>query len=100
MHLSETRRNSSTAIFSYSLYYLSLPEAINESFCRNEQIHNNNTRQRKDLYPAEIKTKLHGEKTISFHGRTPSNNLHNHMKEISSLHAFKPKLKQCLHDKY
>ena len=75
-----------------------LPEAINELFCQNEQIHNYNTRQRKDLRPVKI-TKLYGEKTISLQGTTLWNNLPNHIKEISLLRAFKPKLKQYLHDK-
>ena len=77
-----------------------LPEAINELFCQNEQIHNYNRRQRKDLHPVKIKTKLYGEKTVSFQNTTLWNNLPNHMKEISSLRAFKPKLQQYLHDKY
>ena len=77
-----------------------LPEAINELFCRNEQIHNYNTRQRKDLHPVKINTKLYGEKTISFQGTTLWNNLPNHIKEISTIRAFKHKLKQHLHDKY
>ena len=52
--------------------------------------------------PASSKNKneLYGEKTISFQGTTLWNNLPNHIKEISSLRAFKPKLKQYLHDKY
>ena len=39
-----------------------LREAINELFCRNEQIHNYNTRQKKDLHPVKIKTKIYSEK--------------------------------------
>ena len=77
-----------------------LPEAINELFCRNAQIHNYNTRQRKDLFPVKTNTKLYGEKTISFQGTTLWNNLPNHIKEISTIRAFKHKLKQYLHDKY
>ena len=70
-----------------------LPELINVLFCRNEQIHNYyNTIQRKDLHPVKIKTKLYGEKTISFQGTTLWNNLPNYIKEILSLCAFKPKL--------
>ena len=67
-------------------------KAINELFCRNEQIHDYDTRQRKDLHPVKIKMKLYGEKTISFQGTNLWNNLFNHVKEISLLHAFKPKL--------
>ena len=67
-----------------------LPEAINELFCRNEQIHNYNTRQRKDLHPVKINTKLYGEK-ISFQGTTLWNGLPNHKKEITSIRAFKHK---------
>ena len=77
-----------------------LSEATNELFCRNEQIHNYNTRQRKDLHPVKIKTKLYSQKTISFQGTTLWNNLSNHIKEILSLRVFKPKLKQHLQDKY
>ena len=36
-----------------------LPQAINELFCRNEQIHNYITEQRKDLHPVKIKTSLY-----------------------------------------
>ena len=65
-----------------------LPEATNELFCRNEQIHNYNTRQKKDLHPVKINTKLiYGEKTISFQGTTLWNSLPNHIKEISSIRA-------------
>ena len=39
-----------------------LPEAINDIFCRNDQIHDHDTRYKKDLHPVKIKTKLYGEK--------------------------------------
>ena len=39
-----------------------LPVVINEIFCLNEQIHDYNTRNKKDLHPIKIKTKLYGEK--------------------------------------
>ena len=47
-----------------------LPEAINDIFCRNDQIHDHDTRYKKDLHPAKIKTKLYSEKTISSQGTT------------------------------
>ena len=43
-----------------------LPVAINEIFCLNEQIHDYNTRNKKDLRPIKIKTKLYGEKLFHF----------------------------------
>ena len=39
-----------------------LPEAINDIFCRNDQIHDHDTRYKKDPHPAKIKTKLYDEK--------------------------------------
>ena len=42
-----------------------LPDAVNTIFCRNEQIHHYDTRNKKDLHPIKMKTKLYGEKTIS-----------------------------------
>ena len=39
------------------------PVAINEIFCLNEQIHDYNTRNKKDLYPIKIKKKI-GRETI------------------------------------
>ena len=39
-----------------------LSEAINNIFCRNDQIHDHHIRYKKDLHPAKIKTKLYGEK--------------------------------------
>ena len=47
-----------------------LPEAINDIFCRNDQIHDHDTRNKNDLHPVKIKTKMYGEKTISFQGTT------------------------------
>ena len=58
------------------------------------------TQDKKDLHPVKIRTKLYGEKTISFQGTTLWNNLPNHGKEILSSRAIKLKLKQYLHDKY
>ena len=43
-------------------------EAINDIFCRNEQIHHYNTRNKKDLHPVKI-TILSDEKAISFQER-------------------------------
>ena len=65
-----------------------LPEAINDIFCRNEQIHHYNTRNKKDLHPVKIKTKLYGEKTISFQGRNCWNKLPSDIKEINSINLF------------
>ena len=39
-----------------------IPEALNDLFCRNEQIHHHNTSNKMDLHPVKIKTKLYGEK--------------------------------------
>ena len=38
-----------------------LPEAINNIFFRNDQIHHYDTRHKKDLHPIKTKTKLYGE---------------------------------------
>ena len=39
-----------------------LPEALNDLFCRNEQIHHYHTRNKMDLHPVKIKTKLYDGK--------------------------------------
>ena len=62
-----------------------LPEALNDLFCRNEQIHHHNTRNKMDLHPVKIKTKLYDEKTISFQGRNCWNRLPSDIKEINSV---------------
>ena len=77
-----------------------LPEATNDIFCRNEQIHHYNTRNKKDLHPVKIKTKLYGEKTISFQGRNCWNKLPSDIKEINSINLFKKKLKQHIISNY
>ena len=61
-----------------------LPEAINDLFCRNEQIYHYNTRNKKDLHPVKIKTKLYDEKTILFQGRNCWNKLLNDIHIISN----------------
>ena len=43
-----------------------LPEAINDIFCRNDQIQDHDTRYKKDLHPARTKAKLYGEKNEFF----------------------------------
>ena len=50
----------------HKLLYLRhlLPEAINDIFCRNEQIHHYNARNKKDLHPVQIKTKLSKKKNV------------------------------------
>ena len=65
-----------------------LPEVINDIFCLNEQIHHYNTRNKKDLHPARIKTELYCEKTISFQGRNCWNKLPSDRKEINSVNLF------------
>ena len=77
-----------------------LPEAINNLFCRNEQIHDHDTRSKKDLHPTKVKTKLYGEKTISFQGPTFWNKLPKHLKETNSISLFKTKLKKYILDNY
>ena len=61
------------------------PEAINDIFCRNEQIHHYNTRNKKDLHQVKIKTKLSDEKTISFQERNCWNKLSSDIKGINSV---------------
>ena len=51
-----------------------LPEAINDIFCQNEQIHQYNTRNKKNLHPVKIKTKLYGEKRFHFKEGTVGTN--------------------------
>ena len=60
-----------------------LPEAINNIFCRNEQIHHYNTRNKKDLHPVKIKTTLYGAKTISFQRRNCWNKLPSDIKNFN-----------------
>ena len=77
-----------------------LPDAVNTIFCRNEQIHHYDTRNKKDLHPIKIKTKLYGEKTISFQGIHCWNKLPSNIKEINSVNLFKKKLKQHMLSNY
>ena len=77
-----------------------LPVAINEILYLNEQIHDYNTKNKKDLHRIKIITKLYGEKTISFQGRNCWNNLSSNIKEIDSINLFKKKLRQYMLSKY
>ena len=77
-----------------------LPEAINDIFCRNDQIQDHDTRYKKNLHPAKIKTKLYGEKTISSQGTTFWEKLPRYLKETTSASIFKEKLKKCMLDNY
>ena len=61
-----------------------LPDAVNTIIFRNEQIHHYDTRNKKDLHPIKIKTKLYGENTISFQGIHCWNKLPSNIKEINS----------------
>ena len=65
--------------------------AINEIFCQNEQIHDYNTRNKKDLHPIKIKTKLYGEKE-EIQRRNCWNNLPSDINEINSIKLFKKSL--------
>ena len=80
-------------------HYLLVPEAINDIFCRNDQIHDYGTRYKKDLHPVKIKTKLYGEKTISYQGPTLWNKLPKHLKETSAP-IFKSKLRKYILENY
>ena len=51
-------------------------------------------RHKKDLHPIKTKTKLYGEKTVSFQGRNCWNKLPSDIEEIKSMNLFKKKLKQ------
>ena len=77
-----------------------LPEAINDIFRKNKQVHQYGTRQKNDLHPVKINTRLYGEKTISFQGRDYWNKLSNSLKEVTSVAVFKRKLKQHILDNY
>ena len=77
-----------------------LPEAINDIFRKNKQVHQYDTRQKNDLHPVKINTRLYGEKTISFQGRDYWNKLPNSLKEVTSVAVFKRKLKQHILDNY
>ena len=77
-----------------------LPEAINNIFRKNKQVHQYETRQKNDLHPVKINTRLYGEKTISFQGRDYWNKLPKSLKEVTSVAVFKRKLKQHILDNY
>ena len=66
-----------------------LSEAINDIFCRKEQIHHYNTRNKNDLHPVKIRTKLYGEKTISFQERNCWNKLPSDIKELRLIYLRK-----------
>ena len=61
-----------------------LPDAVSEMFCTNAQVHNYDTRHKRDIHPLKTKTKSYGEKTISYQGRTCWNTLPNDLKENMS----------------
>ena len=67
---------------------------------KNKQVHQYDTRQKNDLHPVKINTRLYGEKTISFQGRDYWNKLPNSLKEVTSVAVFKRKLKQHILDNY
>ena len=46
-----------------------LLEAINDIFCRNDQLHDHDTRYKKDLHSLKIKTKLYNEKRFLTKGQ-------------------------------
>ena len=48
----------------------------------------------------KIKTKLYGEKTISYQGPTFWNKLPKHLKETTSIPIFKSKLRKYILEKY
>ena len=77
-----------------------LPEAINVIFCRNDQMHDHDTRNKKDLHLVKIETKLYGEKTVSFQRTTFWNNLLKYLKETTSVHFFKARVKKHILDNY
>ena len=77
-----------------------LPKAINDIFCGNDQIHDHDTRNKKDLHPVKIKTKMYGEKMISFQGTTFWNNLPKYLKETTSVHLFKARVIKHILDNY
>ena len=64
----------------------SLLEAINDIFHKNKQVHQYGTKQKDDLHPVEINTRLYDEKTKSFQGRD----------YWTSVAVFKRKLKQYI----
>ena len=66
-----------------------LPDAANTKLCRNEQIHHYDTRNKKDLHPIKIKTKLYREKTISFQWRHCWNKLPSNSR-IKTVYACPP----------
>ena len=55
-----------------------------------------NTRNKMDLHPVKIKTKLYGEKTISFQGRNCWNKLPSDVKEINSVIFLRKNLNNIL----
>ena len=70
-----------------------LPDAVSEMFYTNAQVHNYDTRNKKDIHPLKTKTKSYGEKTIAYQGRTCWNTLPHNLKENMSFSQFKNKLK-------
>ena len=46
-----------------------LPDAVSEMFCTNAQVHNYDTRHKKDIHPLKTKTKSYGEKNNCISGK-------------------------------
>ena len=64
------------------------------------QIHDHDTRYKKELHPINIKTKLYGEKMISYQGPTLWNKLPKHLKETTLAPIFKSKLRKYILENY
>ena len=74
--------------------------AINEIFCLNEQIHDYNTSNKKDLHPIKIETKLYGEKLFHLKDEFAETTCPVTSRKQIYLTFFKKKLKQYVLSNY
>ena len=85
--------------FMYKLDKKELPAVFDDIFIKNDKIHNYNTRQRESYHLPLMRTKL-AQNTFVFNGPKYWNSIENEIKQATSLHTFRLKLKQCLINSY
>ena len=70
-----------------------IPETIKNIFIQHENIHQYNTRQKRDFRAVPINTATYGKRTTAYKGRNLWNQLPKDLKETDDTLVFKTKLK-------
>ena len=79
----------------HKLYYRTnvILETIRNIFIQHENIHQYNTRHKRDFHAVPINTATYGKRTMAYKGRNLWNHLPKDLKEIYDTLLFKTKLK-------